>query len=295
VAATPHLPRTALLTCAILLAAPLSAADDTVIAPRNPTPATPTAPATPGGTPSQQQQASLAALAARAAGLAPATVPADKLSGDPWTAWVRDVAASADLATQLLIPAGYPNSSPKAVPLVRQRVARALGETKDRRALNNLVSAAVYDPDPGVRLLAAAALPKLEEPIALRKLTDLAIARDHQKYPWPVRKSACAALRTYGDKEIMERILRELSYELAGGNVLDPKNRPRGVASGLGTENPLMLREDAPDLKLAEYDLYPVLAALKEITGHSFAERDKDLREWQKWWREKEATFQFPK
>jgi hypothetical protein len=47
-------------------------------------------------------------------------------------------------------------------------------------------------------------------------------------------------------------------------------------------------------VQLPEPDLYPVLAALKEVTGLSFDRMDKDVRTWQRWWQKEGAKFVFP-
>ncbi|MCY3021967.1 MAG: HEAT repeat domain-containing protein, partial [Planctomycetota bacterium] len=198
-----------------------------------------------------------------------------------------------ELFARLLIPPGYPRSVSGAVKEVRVRAATVLGLSRDLRALQALVDSSVYDPEDAVRLTSAKALKLLEEPVAVRKLVDLAIAGDRQKYPWPVRRSACIALRRYGDVAAIERLLRELSYELAGGNPLDPKNRVRGVAAGLGTDNPLGLPDSPPDLQLSEQDLYPTLSAVKEVTGMSFSWGEKEAKTWLQWWRKEGPKFAF--
>jgi hypothetical protein len=144
-----------------------------------------------------------------------------------------------------------------------------------------------------VRLAAADALVMLEEPVALRKLVDLAVMPDYSRFPWAVRKNACHAIIRYGSKDAVERLLRELSYELAAGNQLDPKNRLRGAPSGLGTDNPMMLPDGPPDLHLSEQDLYPVLCALKEVTGKTFDLGEKDMKTWMEWWKKDGANFKF--
>ncbi|MGD0094639.1 MAG: HEAT repeat domain-containing protein [Planctomycetota bacterium] len=223
--------------------------------------------------------------------------PAANAGNEPWedSAQAATLAAQVhegpELFTRLLIPPGFPRALPKASPEVRARAAAVLGKSGDLRALQALVDSAVYDPEDSVRRAAAKALRPLADPVAMRKLVDLAIARDYQKYPWPIRKSACMALRRLGDAAAMERIMRELSYELAGGNPLDPKNPPRGVAAGIGTDNGLAVPTGPPDLQLSEHDLYPVLSALKELTGMSFSKNEKDFKTWQLWWSKESAKF----
>jgi hypothetical protein len=226
--------------------------------------------------------------------------PAAKAGAEPWengaeaAALAAQVHENPELFTRLLIPPGYPRSLSRSEKEVRARAAAVLGKSGDLRALQTLVDSAVYDPEDSVRLASTKALRLLEEPVALRKLVDLAIARDYRKYPWAARKSACTALRRYGDVAAIERIMRELSYELAGGNPLDPKNHLRGVPMGLGTENALgMLPSAPPDLGLGEHDLYPVLSALKELTGMSFSKNEKDFKTWQLWWSKESAKFKF--
>jgi len=200
-----------------------------------------------------------------------------------------------ELFTPLLIPPGAANAIPKADKEVRLRAATLLGLSTDRRALQSLINSAIYDPDEKVRAAAGYALPKLEEPSAMRKLMDVAIARDPRRFPWAHRKSACAALRRYGDIGVVDRILKELSYELAAGNPLDPKNKPRGVPSGIATDNPLMLADTAPPSGIPEEDMYPIMSALKEVTRAELppTAHERDLRSWQRWWRDNKGTFKF--
>jgi len=222
-----------------------------------------------------------------------------KPGAEPWENSAEAAALSAqvhenpELFTRLLIPPGYPRAFSRSDKEVRARVAALLGRSRDLRALQPLVDSAVYDPEDSVRLACVKALKLLEEPVAMRKLVDLAIARDYRKYTWPVRKSACTALRRYGDAGAVERILRELSYELAGGNPLDQKNQLRGVSSGLGSDNAMGLPSAPPDLQLSERDLYPVLSAMKELTGMSFSKNEKDFKTWQLWWSKESAKFKF--
>jgi len=226
-----------------------------------------------------------------------AAQPAAKAGGEPWensaeaTALAAQVHENPELFTRLLIPPGYPRSFSKSDKEVRARAAAVLGKSGDLRALQALVDSAVYDPDDSVRKAAVKALRLLEEPVAMRKLVDLAIARDYRKYPWAARKSACTAVRRYGDVAAVERIMRELSYELAGGNPLDAKNQLRGVASGIGSENATGLPSAPPDLGLSEHELYPVLSAMKEVTSMSFSKNEKDFKTWQMWWSKESAKF----
>jgi hypothetical protein len=207
--------------------------------------------------------------------------------------FARQVYENVELYTRLLIPPGYPKAVSKSDKAVRARAAVVLGLSRDSRAVQPLVDSAVYDPDDGVRLVSAKALKSMEEPIALRKLVDLAIAKDFQKYPWSVRKSACKALKRYGDPAAIERIMRELSYELAGGNQFDPKNPTRGVPAGIGTENALGVPTGTPNIQLSEQDMYPALSALKELTGAGFYKNEKDFKTWQVWWTKEAAKFKF--
>lgn len=214
----------------------------------------------------------------------------EKSEAATFTAEARE---NPELFSRLLIPPGYPRAVPRAETEVRRRAAVILGLSRDRRALQALLDSAVYDPEDTVRLAAAKALRLLDEPVAMRKLVDLAIAADRSKYPWAARKSACVALKRYGDAAAVERLLKELSFELAGGNALDPKNRMRGLASGIGTENPLALPDAPPDLRLSEQDMYPVLSALKEVTGMSFDKGEKDMKTWLGWWKKEGVKFGF--
>jgi len=224
-----------------------------------------------------------------------APAPAGNEQNEKVLALVLEARTTPELFTPLLIPERAPNAIPRADKEVRLRTATLLGMSNDRRALQALINSAVYDPDEKVRAAAGLALPKLEEPSAMRKLMDLAVARDPRKFPWAARKSACAALRRYGDITVVDRILKELSYELAAGNPLDSKNKPRGVPSGIGTDNPLMLQDTAPPSGIPEEDMYPVLSAFKEVTRAELppTASERDLRSWQKWWRENKGTFKF--
>jgi len=212
---------------------------------------------------------------------------------DEAQAFIKDARNVPELYARLLIPPGFPNAVAEASKEVRVRAAAVLGQCRDRRALDPLINSSVYDPEEAVRATAAASLRLLEEPVAVRKLVDLAVAKDRQRYPWAVRKSACQALRRYGDKEALERLLKELSYELAAGNPLDKNNKLRGKAAGIGTENPLAIPDAPPDLQLSAEDLYPVLSAVKEVTGVSFDKGEKDMKTWFVWWHKEGAKFAF--
>ena len=193
--------------------------------------------------------------------------------------------------TRVLKAPGLQGSANIADGVARARAAQVLGVAGDRRALQPLLDACFEDPDDRVRLVAAKALPGLEEPLALRKLVDVAISG---RNPWPVRRAACAALRRYGDREAVERLMAELSFELAGGNARDQKNPLRGGAQGLGTDNPMGLPgNEAPIGLVDEHILYPVLSAVKEVTGVSFTEGEKDFKTWREWWKTKGAAFKF--
>jgi len=209
-------------------------------------------------------------------------------------ALAAQAATDLEMYFALMLPPGAPRAVKAGNALVRSRAAVVLGLSHDRRALQPLINNAVYDPEEAVRTAAAKALVQLHEPVALRKLVDLAIARDFHNYPWAVRKSACAAIKHYGDKDVVNRLLRELSYELAGGNPLDPQNKLRGVTQGIGTDNPLALPQASTQASshYSEQDMYPVLSALKEVTGKSFGKSDKDLKTWQAWWKKEHEAFE---
>ncbi|HYF51515.1 MAG TPA: HEAT repeat domain-containing protein [Planctomycetota bacterium] len=226
---------------------------------------------------------------------APAAAPAVEFQKTELAAkFAEEAKSELDAWLRLMIPPNFPKAAQKADANVRARAAWVLGLTRDRRVMKTLVNTSVYDPDEPVREAAALALPLLEEPIALRMLTDLACASDYTKYPWIVRQNAARALVRYGDREAVERLLRELSYELAAGNPYDSKNRMRGVSRGLGTDNPMMLPDGPPDLKLSEEDMYPVLSATKIVTGKSFDSGDKDMKTWLAWWKKEGPAFTFP-
>jgi hypothetical protein len=224
----------------------------------------------------------------------PADVPGsnwEKL--DEAQAFIKDARNVPELYARLLIPPGFPNAVAEAKTDARIRAATVLGQARDRRGIDALVNSAVYDPEESVRFVAAKALKLLEEPIAMRRLVDLAIAPDRQKFPWAIRKSACAAIRHYGDKEAVERILKELSYELAGGNALDRKNQLRGKGAGIGTDNPLAMPDPGPNQQLPETEIYPALSAIKEVTGMGFDKGEKDMKTWYVWWNREGTKFAF--
>lgn len=192
---------------------------------------------------------------------------------------------------RMIIPPGAPNSVPRATDELRTRAAWILGLSTDRRALPYLVNAAVYDSCEFTRYAAAKALVMLEEPVAMRKLVDIAVSHDFQHCPWLIRKTACLALKRYGDKEAIDRLISEVSFELAGGNALDVHNRLRGVPKGIGTDNPLGVPDAPPITNLSEQDLYPALSAVKEVTGQTFSKGEKDVKTWLSWWNDSKDKF----
>jgi hypothetical protein len=194
---------------------------------------------------------------------------------------------------KLLVPPHWSGALSRVKPEVRTRAAWLAGLTQDRRFMQVLIDESIYDPDEHVRFAAAKALPMLEEPVAIRKLTDIAFSSDTRAYPWPVRKSACQALRRYGSQEAIERAMKSLSFELAGGNPRDPKNHLRGKGTGVGSDNPIGIWDNNIEYNVPETDLYPVLSAAKEITGKSFDKNDKDMKTWFEWWRADGQNFVF--
>ena len=237
-------------------------------------------------------------------GLTPNKKPADPAVLD--TGWEKSADAAKFAAEarsdpaimaiyqRISIPPIMPNAVPYLAPDVRARADWILGLSGDRRAMDALLAASVYDAEEFVRFAATKALVMLEEPIALRKLVDVATSHDIQRITAPVRKNAAVAIRRYGDKEGVDRILREVAYELAGGNTYDPHNRPRGGGKGLGTGNPMGLDDTAPpDLHLSEQDLYPALSAMKEVTGQSFPTNEKEVKTWTDWWTKTRDKFAF--
>jgi len=222
--------------------------------------------------------------------------PVDAI-GDP-NADVTDLItiarANPSALAQLMIPPQMRGAVSGVKPDVRTRAARLAGLTQDRRVMQALIDASIYDSDENTRFAAAKALPKLEEPVALRKLMDIATSGDAQRAPLAIRKLACAALRRYGSQEIIERMMKELSFELAGGNPIDPKNRMRGKSAGLGSDNPLGVQDNIlPAYGVPDTDLYPVLTAMKEITGKTFDSSDKDFKTWVAWWKTDGQKFTF--
>ena len=175
--------------------------------------------------------------------------------------------------------------------VIRAKTAAVIGLAGDRRGMQPLLDACFEDPDDRVRWAAAKAIPRLDEPIAVRKLVDVAVSGSQ---PWPIRKLAAIAIRRIADPEGMERLITELSFELAGGNFRDPKNAPRKLTHGPGTENPLGLEiEQLPTTTPDDTIIYPALSAVKEVTGMSFDLSEKDFKTWKQWWRKVEPTFKF--
>lgn len=188
-----------------------------------------------------------------------------------------------------------PRSARVREPEIRARAAQVLGRAGRREALDPLIESCLSDPSDEVREAAAKALPLLGEPVGLRRLVDIAVNR---RYAWQgPRRLACIALRRWGDKEAVERLLSAFSYEVAGGNPLDPKNRLRRPKNGVGTDNPLGLPDNTPQPVSGRNDtwLYPALTALKEVTGVSFDAGEKDVKTWKKWWLLNQDKFVFPK
>lgn len=178
------------------------------------------------------------------------------------------------------------------------RTVEFMGQAGDRRGMDALLGACFEQPDERVRRAAAKALAQLEEPSSLRKLIDVAVT---PKFPWATRQCACVALRNYGDKEAIVRLLSLLSFELAGGQAGDSKNPLIKSPGGLGSEDPFRVGgENLPAGPIDERVVYPVLFAIREVTGAVFektgsaAKNEKDYRTWQQWWRENEAAFTFP-
>jgi hypothetical protein len=271
-----------LLLCVLLGAAVVWAEDDLEIGTRQ------SGGKAPEPTP-EQFQALLRKLTA------PAPVKTAWEKSDAAQSLVSNAKAEPELFFRVMIPPKFPRAVANAGTEVRAHAAAVLGQTRDRRMLQALINSAVYDPECAVRDAAADALVRLEEPIALRKLVDIAISADYQKYPWPVRKSACQAIKRYGDKEAVERMLREFTYEVAAGSPLDSKNKIRGHIRGIGTDDPMALPSAPPDLHLSEQDLYPALSALKEVTGKSFNTGEKDVKTWAAWWKKESDKFEFKK
>lgn len=188
---------------------------------------------------------------------------------------------------------GLPDSGEVKDGAVRARAAEILGRAGDRRAMQGLLESCFTDPDVRVREAAAKALPKLEEPVALRRLVDVAVSPSR---PWATtRKLACIAIMCYGDKDGVRQLLDAVSFELAGGNPKDPKNPLRKPASGLGTDDPMGLSVDEPSHlgKRDETALYPALTALKYVTGASFDSGEYDYKTWKIWWQGAKEKFEF--
>ncbi|MCZ7647821.1 MAG: HEAT repeat domain-containing protein [Planctomycetota bacterium] len=189
---------------------------------------------------------------------------------------------------------GAPGGANVQDPAIRARAAQILGWTGDRRAMQALLAACLeFREDDRVCFAAAKALAKLEEPVALRKLVDAAI---DPRLPWtPTRRLACAALRRYGDREAVDRLLTAVSFELAAGNERDPQNKLRAGPKGLGTDNPMGIATDAPP-PLPTRDqavLYPALSALKEIIGVQTLPAEMDVKTWKEWWKANRDAFKF--
>ena len=202
--------------------------------------------------------------------------------------------ANPGVLAKILLPPQFAGAFSGIKPEVRTRAARLAGLTQDRRVMQALVDASVYDPDETTRFAAAKALPLLEEPVSIRKLMDLATSGDTQHHPWVLRKMACIALRRYASQEVIERLMKELSFELAGGNPYDPKNSMRGKGRGLGSDNPLGVQDNIlPAYGVPDTDLYPVLSAVKEITGKTFDSGEKDMKTWIAWWKVDGQKFVF--
>ena len=226
--------------------------------------------------------------------------PAPKPSDAAWEA-SSDALALVELGKtrpevfmRLIIPPQQPNTLVAATAPIRARAAYILGRAADRRTMHALLNSSCYDPEESVRVAASKALPQLNEPVAMRLLVDVATSKDYPHIPWPIRKNACTALRYYGDKESVDRILTEVTFELAGGNALDPHNRLRGVPKGgLGTDNPIGMPDATPDLRLSDQDLYPATNALKEVTGQTFPKALKEVKTWTEWWEKSREKFQF--
>jgi hypothetical protein len=177
-------------------------------------------------------------------------------------------------------------------PVIRARAMAWLGLAGDRKAMQPLLDSCFYDADVGARHAAARALAQLDEPIAMRKLVDFAI---DPRQGWPVRKLAVAALRSYDDKEAVTRLLGELSFELAAGQARDPDN-PLRMASPKTSlpEDPIKIVEAQPPPERDPTRLYPVLTALKELTGQSFKNGEKFYKTWKDWWDKEKNKFEFP-
>jgi hypothetical protein len=210
------------------------------------------------------------------------------------TELISSARANPSVLAKIMLPPQFVGAFSGIKPEVRTRAARLAGMTQDRRVMQALVDASIYDPDENTRFAAAKALPLLEEPVAIRKLLDIATSGDTQHHPWILRKMACIALRRYGSQEVLERLMKELSFELAGGNPYDPKNSMRGKGRGLGSDNPLGVQDNIlPAYGVPDTDLYPVLTAMKEITGKTFDSGEKDMKTWIAWWKIDGQKFVF--
>ena len=68
----------------------------------------------------------------------------------------------------------------------------------------------------------------------------------------------------------------------------------RGKSAGLGSDNPLGVQDNIlPAYGVPDTDLYPVLTAMKEITGKTFDSNDKDFKTWLGWWKSDGQKFVF--
>ncbi|MCX7803851.1 MAG: tetratricopeptide repeat protein [Planctomycetota bacterium] len=155
----------------------------------------------------------------------------------------------------------------------------------DRRFMDAFLERVVYDPDPKVRRDTARALPSLDEPVALRRLIDLALQHENRE----ARRRAAEAIRRFGSIEGIRRLMSEMSLEIAGGNPWDPKNPVRGSKKPMGiaeVDHIGLPSTQRPDVR----DIYRAYAALVEVTG---VDMGLDPRAWTAWWKANQATFQF--
>jgi len=206
-------------------------------------------------------------------------------------ALVKQAQDKPELLAKILKAPGWPNSANIQDVQIRQRAAVILGLAGDRRAMQPLMEACIEDPDDKVRLAAAKGLAALEEPITLRKMVDFSI---DVKSPFAARRLMCQAIRRYGDVEAIELLLKEASFELASGNAVDPKNPLRGNTKGIGGDNPLGLPNAPPPANTRdETILYPALSALREVSGQTTLDQDKDMKTWKVWWKNAGPAFKF--
>ena len=80
-----------------------------------------------------------------------------------------DARAFPGVVAKFLVPPQFPGAIEHLKADVRTRAAWLAGLTQDRRVMDALITASIYDPDEHVRFAAAKSLPMLEEPVALRK------------------------------------------------------------------------------------------------------------------------------